>query len=1045
MSRPPGDRFNSGGVVAVGGGLLALFFLLPYSAARDGVFDLTGLFAAAAMAWAVRRHRPEPARPWWLITASSVLLCAGDIAYDVSTHVFGIVAFPSVVDVFYLASYPVLAYGVAGALRTGDRRRDTTALLDALFAALAFGVLVLVLFVEPMTSGNDPFLKELVSTAYPAMDVMLLAILARLVLISRPVTPAARWLIASLALELVADLVYARLELFDIYVAGSPVDAVFLVAYLCRTLAAVHPSMRSLAGVDGATGRPDRARLWLVGAAALILPGVCIGEALLGDTRDIVMVAAASALGFVILTARSGTVLRSLRVALTRNRDLLDRERTLRALGTALATTSDRYGIHQAAVDSAGRLAGPGGEALLFLGRRELRILAASAGLRSMLGSEFSATVLPEATVAQLTAGAATIIGPAGERPIPGVWPASLDERSLVIAPITSRSGLSGAVIAAPLAGQEPAELLDALESLGATVSIALEAADLAEDLLEQRSQERFRAMLENSSDVVALLRPDLTVQFVGASVRRILGWEAPDIVGRSIADFLDPDEVPAAKDALAAAVLTPGVYGPFSCRVRHRDGSWRLVEAMGTNLLDDPAVNGVVVNIRDVTERAHLQEALSHQAFHDSLTGLANRALFHDRVQHALSGSGRSGRSVEILFLDLDDFKSVNDGLGHRIGDAVLVTVAERLVASVRPGDTVARLGGDEFAVLLDGSVAGGLVAERIVEALRAPVGAEGQEVLARASIGIAAAEPGAALADLLRDADLAMYVAKAQGKDRWVDFRPEMLEGFLDDLQLERDLRQALPRNEIQVHYQPVVDLATEEIVGAEALVRWMDPQRGRVSPAVFIPTAERSGLIVPIGRHVLHQACHDTARWVRTQPARRFSVSVNVSARQLREPSLVEEVRGVLAETGLPPDRLVVEVTESLLLDDLDATVERLGALRHLGVRVSIDDFGTGYSSLSYLGQLPVDILKIDKSFVDGVAEDDRPSLVPAILEVSRTLGLSTIAEGVEHAEQADRLRELGCPFAQGFHYSPPVPAGQMEHLLATAAFVATTGAR
>jgi diguanylate cyclase (GGDEF)-like protein/PAS domain S-box-containing protein len=703
-------------VLAGGALLLALFFLLPSGAARDGAFDVTGLFAGAAIVWAVQRYRPRPAGPWWLIAASSFLLCAADVLYDVRTHLFGTDAFPSVVDVFYLAGYPILAAGVVGALRTTGGRR----------------------------------------------------------------------------------------------------------------------------------------------AGAL------------------------------------------------------------------------------------------------------------------------------------------------------------------------------------PAEGRGPEDVLDTFEALGSTVSLALEAADLADDLLEQRSQQRFRVMLENSSDVVALLRPDLTVTFVGASVRRVLGWDPAELVGRSITEFLHPDELPAAKAALATAVVAPGVYGPFSGRVRHRDGSWRLVETMGTSLLDDPAVNGVVVNIRDVTERAQLQEALSHQAFHDALTGLANRALFHDRVQHALSAAGRTGRSVEILFLDLDDFKGINDGLGHLTGDAVLVAVAERLTAAVRPGDTVARLGGDEFAVLLDGDsgdAPAARVAQRITDILQAPVPAGGQEVLTRASIGIAAAAPGTSLADLLRDADLAMYVAKAQGKDRWIDFRPEMLDGFLDDLQLERDLRQALDRDEIQVHYQPVVDLASAAIVGAEALVRWVSPDRGR-SPAAFIPAAERSGLIVPIGRHVLRQACLDTARWLEAHPGRRFSVSVNLSARQLREPALVADVEAVLAETGLPPDRLVVEVTESLLLDDLDAAVDRLEVLRALGVRVSIDDFGTGYSSLSYLGQLPVDILKIDKSFVDGVADGHGRSLVPAILELSRTLGLLTIAEGVERAEQADRLVELGCGLAQGFLFSPPVPADVLRRLLEAA---------
>ena len=1021
-------------ILAVCGPLVAAYFLAPGDVAKNVAYDATGVVTVAAMVWGVQRHRPNPASSWWLLTVGLALFVAGDIAYDVATLVLGREPLLSVADMFYLGSYPVVASGVFGLLRARSQHRDAIAVLDALFAGVVFAAVIWVYLIEPARAGG-PLIEELVSAAYPAMDALVVTVLIRLLFTSATPRPAERLLLASVGLLLAADVLYAYFALQGDPGVGNPAYGIFLASYLCRALAATHPSLRLPVAPAAASGPPTRSRLWAIAAAGLALPLLAALEAFRGNAHDALLLSVASAVGAVFLAARGGLVIGALGVAVDGNQKLLDRERILRSLASDLGGTPDRRGIFETAVEHACRLAGPEAEAFVLFGAGEHRALAATDRLKPLLGLTVDGAGIPPSVAAILDAGRSAMFGPSAGDPLHAALPDSLRDRTLVVAPLVPSGVFAGAVITALADRCRADDLTDAFESLGSTVSLALEAADLAENLLEERSRQRFGAMIDNSSDIIGLVRPDLTVQFVTPAVTRILGWDPAELGGTSILTLIHPDDVAAVTAVLEKALLVSGVYGPVACRARHRDGSWRPVEGMGTSLLDDPAVNGIVLNIRDVSERAHLQDELVHQAFHDPLTGLANRALFRDRVRHALAGAGRTGQVVEVLFLDLDDFKAVNDGLGHPVGDAVLVAVAERLAACVRAGDTVARLGGDEFAVLVaDGGVAGPLLAERIVEALRPPILVGGQEVLARASIGLAAGPPGTAPTDLHRDADLAMYVAKAQGKDRWVDFRPEMLDGFLADLQLERDLRLALDRGEIEVRYQPIVDLASAGIIGAEALVRWAHPERGRVAPAAFIPVAERSGLILPIGRHVLRQACRDAARWLGDGGRSAFSVSVNVSARQLREPGLVDEVRSALADGGLAADHLVVEVTESLLLENVDATVERLGALRALGVRVSIDDFGTGYSSLSYLGHLPVDILKIDKSFVDGVAEGDDRNLVPAILELSRTLGLRTVAEGVETAAQATRLAGLGCPLAQGFFYSRPVPAAEMEPLLA-----------
>jgi diguanylate cyclase (GGDEF)-like protein/PAS domain S-box-containing protein len=449
---------------------------------------------------------------------------------------------------------------------------------------------------------------------------------------------------------------------------------------------------------------------------------------------------------------------------------------------------------------------------------------------------------------------------------------------------------------------------------------------------------------------------------------------------------------------------------------------------------------------LSDVTERKVLEDQLKHQAFHDPLTGLANRALFVDRVKHALERAYRETSRVAVLFFDLDDFKNINDSLGHNSGDELLVAVADRLTECLRPGDTFARLGGDEFAIFLeDTSLSSATsVAYRLIEALSEPFMVGTREVMVHATVGIEFADASTTKSDeLLRNADVAMYVAKSKGKARYELFDPSMHTAALRRLEMKGELKQAIDNDEFVLHYQPIVSLSEGALLGIEALVRWQHKSRGLIPPVEFIPLAEESGLIVPLGRWVLREACRQANAWPITDPE--ISLSVNVSPKQFQHPGLVEDVANALWDSNVDPSILTIEITESVLIHDTDVAIEKLGRLKDFGVRIAVDDFGTGYSSLGYLKRFPIDILKIDKSFIDGVGNSsEEAAIAHAIIKLGGSLGLEVVAEGIEEPEQVDALQSLRCERGKGFFFSKPVDAETMGEILAQGRFPLEVGA-
>ena len=558
-----------------------------------------------------------------------------------------------------------------------------------------------------------------------------------------------------------------------------------------------------------------------------------------------------------------------------------------------------------------------------------------------------------------------------------------------------------------------------------------------AEEAL-RASEGRFQALTESAMDIVSVLDREGRILYQSPSVRHLLGFDPQDMIGLSKFDMVHPDDAELMRASFRELVEKGTLDKPVEFRVRASSGEWRNLEAIGKNCLDIPAVGGIILNVRDVTDRRAIEARIQHLAFHDALTGLPNRLLIQDRISQAISRAQRSAQKFAVMFIDIDNFKNINDTLGHDAGDDLLRGMAERLLESVRQHDTIARQGGDEFIVLLDeleGHRGATRVAQKILEALRAPFKVAGLDQHVSGSIGLALyPDDGRDAATLLKNADTAMFHGKALGKNTYQFFTPQMNIAVKRRAAMESNLRAAVKQGDFSMVYQPQIDLNTGEIVALEALVRWVSEDSGMMMPSEFIPLAEETGLISELGRWVLLESCRQNKAWQDMGlPARR--IAVNLSARQLMDKGFIDAVAGILAETGLEAHYLELEITESQVMRQGEGSVMLLNQIADMGVHIAVDDFGTGYSSLSYLKRLPIGTLKIDQSFIRDITVDPNDTaIVVAIINMAKSLDLQIVAEGIETAGQLALLRSHGCGVGQGFYFSVPLSAKDLLPMLA-----------
>ena len=888
--------------LAVGGLLTAAYLWFPPLKANGPLINLLGLSSSVAIAVGIYLHRPKAWAAWVLFIVGNFLFFAGDLYTYSYPKLMGVeVEFPSIGDAIYLTVYPALVAGLLLLVRRRNPQGDRAGVIDSLIISVGIALLSWVFLVAPnIHLSGLTALEKAVSAAYPLGDILLLAAAVRLAVDNGKRAPAFYLLVGSIVSLLAVDSAYTYALLTDAYNHQLSYDVGWIAFYLLWGAAALHPSMRTLEepALESRT-RLTPLRLGLLAGACLIAPGVRAWQAF-GDTDGLVLISASAVLFLLVVARMVGLVRQEERAAA--------RELALQRAGVELVAAAGREQVHEAAISAVLALVEqPVGVRLVLLSN-EGALVAASSGddgewplskpanawLRdsARTSRQVSLASLPEEVRSELRLD---------------------DGETVLLLPLIVRDATRGLLVLCSPA-PVPRELVDSLEALASQVSLAVEGASLAENLHRRQSEARFRSLVAHSSDLITVLDAHGTVTYQSPSVERVLGYRVGEIEGQDFARFLAESDRPRLAQIVAgvgdAYVGGGSETHVIECSLRHRDGTWLQFEVQHTDLLQDEHVRGVVLNSRDVSERKAFEDQLAHQAFHDPVTSLANRALFADRVQHSIMRSLRGGPAIGVMFIDLDDFKTVNDSLGHAAGDTaarrkwrdacwapcVPPTRSRASAATSSPSCSTASRTRREAAD----------VAGRVLRALELQYDVDGKRVYPRASVGICLAghELGSSDAEeLLRNADVAMYMAKRDSKGSYRVFEPAMHERVVERLELQTELQRALELNQLEIHYQPVVRLDQRDDYGVEALLRWMHPTRGTIPPLNFIPLAEETGLIVPIGRWVLQEACRQGVilheQFPRTPP---LTMSVNLSVKQLQSESIVDDVRDALDASGL-----------------------------------------------------------------------------------------------------------------------------------------------